>query len=1429
MRRHIFLLICVVVTATMMANPVSKNEALQKARQFMPSRLFKEGKSMVRSKGTTTKRDPFYIFNDENGRGFVIVSGDDRTEAILGYADNGAISEDNMPDNLRGWLEGYAEQILSLDNDESDSETITPTRSQKPAIAPLITTKWNQNTPYNLMTPTYVNDQGVETHYVTGCVATAIAQVMNYYQWPQNCPAIPAYTTSTLKIFRPELPATTFKWHLMKGSYKNDDISDSADAIAELMAYVGQAVSMDYNKDGSSSYVMLDVMADLFSYSRNAYKVSRGDYSVVQWEDLIYNELACSRPVLYRGSSESSGHQFVCDGYDGEGLFHINWGWGGGSDGFFVLSLANPSEKGIGGGSGTGGYAYGQVAVIGFQPASEDELELLFFKSYTENMPEATYSRSTTNADFENVSTEGCYLRISYYSFTPTTTCDIEAGWAVCIDDKMENVAAYKQIHIDNRDLEPGWGRYYDGPKFISFGAGLSDGNYKLVPVYRYLGDSDWTIISTMECIYAQIMGNTLSVRGFKPDVTYTVNSVDYRGEMAEKSKVDVIINISNTSDVMQETAYFWMKRSSDWKKMGQGIGCVEPGQTGNINLSFTPNTPGTYDVKITSDDTGEKVMGTSTVTIYAVKETTYNNLVFSCNLGTKEAKLIRGDYSSYGWESLEIPATVSLDGTFYRVTRIDKDAFWNVNSLKKVIMPEGLLFIGNQAFQYCYGLREIHLPSTLKAIGDYAFANCNDLNTVVSFMSEPCPVNMNVFVCEWYSGDDESWHKEFTSATLYVPIGTKPNYESAAGWNEFSKIYQGELKETTIEGITYFYATGENIASIVRSDAEIFRDKDVMIPSSIEIDGKSYEVKSIANSAFEDCLMKSLTIEPGIEEIGRNAFWNAYQLEKAVLPEGLLSIGEQAFRYCSGLKEIHLPSTLKAIGDYAFANCNDLNTVVSYMSEPCAINRNVFTVWKWYDNDTSVEEFTSATLYVPIGTKPNYESAAVWNEFSKIYQGELKGITIEGITYFYATGEDVASIVRSDAEILREKDVMIPSSIEIDGKPYEVKSIGISAFEGCPMKSLTIESGIEEIGQNAFWNAYRLEKAVLPEGLLSIGEQAFRYCSGLKEIHLPSTLEEIDVNAFSNCYDLNTVVSYMSEPCAINRNVFTVWKWYDDDTSVEEFTSATLYVPIGTKPNYESAIVWNEFTKIYQGELKETTIEGITYSYATGEDVASIVRSDAEILRNKDVGIPSSIEIGGMSYMVKSIANSAFKGCPMKSLTLESGIEEIGRAAFWNAYQLKIVVLPEGLLSIGEQAFQYCYGLQEVHLPSTLVEIGDYAFGTCIDLNAVVSFMSKPCPVNRNVFVCEWYSGDDESWHKEFTSATLSVPLGKKEEYQAAEVWKEFSTITEFDTSGIHTVMMDKKDSRIFDTFGRHLNSLQKGINIIKMSNGTTKKVLVK
>ena len=393
MKKLLFTFLAVMVSVTMNAEKVSRQKALQKAQQFMPGKQFTaaRSRSLARGDDPQTEEESLYILNAVNG-GFVIVSGDDRTAPILGYSDKGEFRTDNMPENVRYWLESYVEQIKALDNGATPVVRAR-TRSAQPAIEPLIKTHWDQVAPYNLKCPKVDN-----YNCLTGCVATALAQMMYYYRCPETSTAIPYYTTKKNGIYMKALPATTFKWDLMKSKYSSNETGDAVDAVAELMLYVGQSCEMDYDAGSSGAVASIEAMVNYFGYSKNMQSISRASYPVSQWESVIYDELKEGRPVLYEGFSSTSGHEFICDGYDGNGLFHINWGWGGNGDGFFVLSLANPDEKGAGGGTDNKGYVQMQEAIIGFQPAAADEKESpIVYYSDIPTTFSAQYTRSSNS------------------------------------------------------------------------------------------------------------------------------------------------------------------------------------------------------------------------------------------------------------------------------------------------------------------------------------------------------------------------------------------------------------------------------------------------------------------------------------------------------------------------------------------------------------------------------------------------------------------------------------------------------------------------------------------------------------------------------------------------------------------------------------------------------------------------------------------------------------------------------------------------------------------------------------------------------------------------------------------------------------------------------------------------------------------------
>lgn len=277
----------------------------------------------------------YYVLNASNGSAWVIVAGDDRAEEILAYGE-GYIDMTDLPCNMRAWLDMYREEMEYL---HAHPEIIATRRAQPASpttVPPLLTCQWNQTRPYNLQCP-LVNG----TYCVTGCVATAMAQVMYYWKFPDQVPALPSYTTSTLKIEVPQLPSIQLPWQDMLDRYLyNGYTATQGDAVATLMRYCGQACKMDYTTGQSGAYQwdMSDALKS-FGYNSCMTQVLRYNYGDSAWNEMILEELTAGRPILYSGDNRTAdiGHAFVIDGFDGS-KYHVNWGWGGLADGYFALN-----------------------------------------------------------------------------------------------------------------------------------------------------------------------------------------------------------------------------------------------------------------------------------------------------------------------------------------------------------------------------------------------------------------------------------------------------------------------------------------------------------------------------------------------------------------------------------------------------------------------------------------------------------------------------------------------------------------------------------------------------------------------------------------------------------------------------------------------------------------------------------------------------------------------------------------------------------------------------------------------------------------------------------------------------------------------------------------------------------------------------------
>ncbi|MDE6342666.1 MAG: C10 family peptidase, partial [Muribaculaceae bacterium] len=296
--------------------------------------------------------------------GFIITSADDRMPAVLGYSDNGAFNPSDASPELKWWLSQYAAEANACLKEATTATTLNSgaRRSARQTVPELLSTRWDQGTPYNLDCPS--DSRG---RCVTGCVATAMAQVIKYFGYPTSGTGSYSYDWKGTTLHY-DYAGATFDYQNMLDEYDNNNATQTQKAaVANLMYACGVGVNMNYSSSssGASDGYVAYALAEYFNYDKSIRYLLRDCLSAEDWEDIVYAELLAGRPVIYGGQSNEGGHEFVCDGYE-EGYFHINWGWSGYGNGWFLLSALDPGLQGIGGFAG--GYNFDQSIICGIQP-----------------------------------------------------------------------------------------------------------------------------------------------------------------------------------------------------------------------------------------------------------------------------------------------------------------------------------------------------------------------------------------------------------------------------------------------------------------------------------------------------------------------------------------------------------------------------------------------------------------------------------------------------------------------------------------------------------------------------------------------------------------------------------------------------------------------------------------------------------------------------------------------------------------------------------------------------------------------------------------------------------------------------------------------------------------------------------------------------
>lgn len=446
-------------------------------------------------KSASVKNRDIYIFNIGVNNGFIIVSGDDAAIPILAYSNTGSINPNKSPQNVIKWLEGYKQQIhyIKINNIEQ-TKTIealwtgsnNKLKSTQSSVSPLLSTKWDQAPYVNAYCP---YDNSYQELTVTGCPATAMAQIMKYWEYPTKGFGFHSYQHDKYGTLSANFGTTYYDWDAMPST-----VNSSNDAIATLMYHCGVAVEMNYGvsaEGGSGSYVIKseslfgysdnqtveNALPKYFGYATTIEGLERADYTDSQWKTKLKAELDAGRPIQYAGYGQG-GHTFVCDGYDENDYFHMNWGWGGYYDGFFLLDALSPGSGGIG--SGAGSYNAGQQALIGIKPPDASQTYEL------EIYEDVEINKST----------------ISYGEGFTVTTDILNDGLNAFSGDYCAAVFDDNDVFIDFVEIKTGYSlnsgyHYTNGITFTTDGMlSLLPGDYSIYIFYRPT-DGNWDIINS--------------------------------------------------------------------------------------------------------------------------------------------------------------------------------------------------------------------------------------------------------------------------------------------------------------------------------------------------------------------------------------------------------------------------------------------------------------------------------------------------------------------------------------------------------------------------------------------------------------------------------------------------------------------------------------------------------------------------------------------------------------------------------------------------------------------------------------------------------------------------------------------------------------------------------------------------------------------
>jgi hypothetical protein len=655
MKKIVFtFILAALVSLVAKAESVSRSEAFNTAQQYLLSKgkILNQGRTPYRSVRNVAGQPQsayYYVFNAEGDNGYVIVSGDDRTPEILGYVDKGSFDEENIPENMKSWLQLYVDQIKFLiDNnitvDKRAVRARAMARATRHSVPVMITSRWNQGKPYNITCPKYyLEDDTKESSALplkegpaAGCVATAMAQVMYFYKYPAKTKAvIPSYSItytsakngSQKSITQKAIPKNTvIDWENMRDTYDwpSGHVANVHDsAVANLMHMCGQAVKMHYGPSSGANF-SAEAYINFFGYDDSAYVGERSRYSIDEWFNAIYDELAAGYPVLFSGHSSGGGHAFVIDGFDGEQLFHLNWGWGGGSDGWFLVGILNPGDNsGIGASSSSDGYSMGQRALFNLR------------------LPDNVKTEKSTCMTINDISFSGTTISGTFINWTGNTN-SFNAGIVKLNDDNTLSLVGASQTISDLSN------NYYQKKSFNIKGR-LQPGTYRLSPASKLTTNKIWRPEYDLKRNYilAEVdSSKNITLTYVEPSLAIGIDTIVFPGTRAVSEEQEVKVTFRNYGDEFSHTCYLFIGKTTKMEdSKSHSIVNIKEGGTADVSFFFTPSETGTYNIWICRGSDGSAVLAETTMEVVSSSQVQKASLsVTGFNIQNAASNIVYGD-----------------------------------------------------------------------------------------------------------------------------------------------------------------------------------------------------------------------------------------------------------------------------------------------------------------------------------------------------------------------------------------------------------------------------------------------------------------------------------------------------------------------------------------------------------------------------------------------------------------------------------------------------------------------------------------------------------------------------------------------------------------------------------------------------------------